>query len=65
VTDTKTTVKVIIEKLTADTKSILSEKVFNLAADRGIGDIIVKDSIQQLVEENFISVPVHGVLRRI
>ena len=63
--DTKSTVKTIIEKLTADTKSILSEKVFNIAADRGIGDVLVKDSIQELVEDNFIAIPIHGVLRRI
>jgi hypothetical protein len=64
VRDNKTTIQQIIEKLTAGSMSTLSEKVYNLAAERGLGDGIVDDCIQQLVEENFIMEPVRGVLKR-
>jgi hypothetical protein len=62
--DNKTTVQNIIEKLTGNSSSILSEKVFNIAAESGLGDLIVKDCIKQLVEENFVAEPVRGVLRK-
>ncbi|MDP3919116.1 MAG: hypothetical protein Q8Q35_04420 [Nanoarchaeota archaeon] len=62
--DTKTTIKDIIEKLTTETKSILAEKVFNIAAERGIGDMLVRDCLNQLSEENFITQPIHGILCR-
>ena len=65
VRDATTIVKEIIEKLTLKTTSTLSEKVFNIAAERGIGDILVSESIQKLVEDNFISEPVCGVLKKI
>ena len=64
-TETKNSIKSIIEKLTADTKSVFSDKVFNLAADLGIGEILVQDSLHQLMEENFIAEPVRGVLKRV
>jgi hypothetical protein len=65
VTDTKTSIKGIIEKLTTETTSVFSIKVFNLAADLGIGEMLVQSSIHELMEENFIREPVRGVLRRV
>lgn len=63
--DTKTSIRGIIEKLTLDTRSIFSHKVFDIAAEMGLGEMIVKDCLQQLMEEKFISEPMQGVLRRI
>ena len=65
VTDTKDRVRTIIEKLTANTTSVFSEKVYNLAADVGIGDMLVLDCLQSLKEDRFISEPVMGVLKRV
>ncbi len=63
--DTKTSVKGIIDKLTSDTRSTFSEKVFCLAGEFGIGEAIVQDCLNQLKEENFICEPMCGVLRKI
>jgi hypothetical protein len=60
----KDKVKTIIEKLTEDTNSIFSEKVYNLAAELGIGDLHVKDSLHELMEENYIDEPVLGVIKK-
>jgi len=65
VSDAKVAIKTIVEKLTANTKSVFSDKVFTLAADLGIGEMLVQDSIKQLVDENFIREPVMGVLQRV
>ena len=62
--DTKASIRGIIEKLTMETKSVFSHKVFDIAAEMGLGEIIVRDCLQKLVEENFISEPMHGVLKR-
>jgi hypothetical protein len=62
--DNITAVKQIIEKLTTKTTSILSEKVFNQAAEVGIGDMLVQDCLNQLVEDKFISMPVHGIVKK-
>ncbi len=64
-TDTKASIKGIIEKLTTNTRSVFSEKVFNLAADLGIGEMLVSDSLNELMEEQYIAEPVRGVLRRV
>lgn len=61
----KDKVKGIIDKLTADTNSILSEKIYDLAAELGIGDLHVKDSINELMEENYIDQPVLGVIKKL
>ena len=63
--DTKGSIRNIIEKLTADSRSVFSEKVFYIAGEMGIGEMIVKDCIQQLMDENFIAEPMSGVLRRV
>jgi len=63
--DAKVRIKSIIERLTTETRSIFSEKVFSLAAELGIGESHVKASLQELVAENFITEPMHGVLRRV
>ncbi len=65
VTEVKSSIKTIIEKLTTETKSVFSDKVFNLAADIGIGEILVQDSLNELMEENFIAEPMRGVLKRV
>ena len=64
-TDTKASVRGIIDKLTVQTPSILSEKVFNIAAELGIGDLLVQDSLNQLIDENFITMPMAGVVKRV
>tara|TARA_Y100000310_G_C20451326_1_gene700881 strand:+ start:671 stop:862 length:192 start_codon:yes stop_codon:yes gene_type:complete len=61
----KEKVKGIIEKLTTETNSILSEKIYDLAAELGIGDLHVKDSIHELMEENYIDQPVLGVIKKL
>ena len=43
--DIKTDIKNIVDKLTNDTNSVFSEKIYNLAADLGIGEILVKESL--------------------
>jgi len=63
--DTKTSIRGIIEKLTLESRSVFSEKVYHVAAEMGLGEMIVKDCLQQLLEENFISEPMQGVLRRV
>lgn len=63
--DTKTSIRGIIEKLTLESRSVFSEKVFYVAAEMGLGEMIVQDCLQQLIQENFISEPMQGVLRRV
>ena len=63
--DIKTSIRGIIEKLTLESRSVFSEKVYCVAAELGLGEMIVKDCLQQLMEENFISEPMQGVLRRV
>ena len=63
--DTKSSIRGIIEKLTLESRSVFSEKVYHVAAELGFGEMIVKDCLQQLLEENFISEPMQGVLRRV
>ncbi|MBI5797491.1 hypothetical protein HZA98_01145 [Candidatus Woesearchaeota archaeon] len=64
-TDTKTSIRGIIEKLTCETRSVFAEKVFYIAGEMGIGEMIVKDCLSQLMEERFIVEPMQGVLRRV
>jgi len=61
----KDKVKTIIEKLTEDTKSAFSYKIYDLAAEFGIGETHVKTSIQELEKENYITEPVMGVIKKI
>jgi hypothetical protein len=63
--DNLTNVKKIIDKLTIDQHSILSEKVFNLAAELGIGDNLVQDCLNQLREDNYIAMPMPSIVKRI
>ncbi len=63
--DTKTSIRGIIEKLTLESRSVFSEKVYYVAAEMGLGEMIVQDCLQQLIQENFISEPMQGVLKRI
>lgn len=62
--DPKGQIKDIILKLTKDKPAILTEKIFELAADFGIGDRSVNESIQELLMEQFIIEPVQGVIKR-
>ena len=62
--DAKVSVKVIIDKLTLDSRSVFSEKVYNIAAEMGLGEYIVQDCLQQLMAENYICEPVIGVLKK-
>ena len=63
--DTKTSIRGIIDKLTKESRSVFSEKVFYIAGEMGIGEMIVQDCLQQLMEENYITEPMQGVLRRL
>ena len=62
--DTKASIRAIIEKLTLESRSVFSHKVFDIAGEMGLGEMIVKDCLQQLLDENFITEPMQGVLRR-
>ena len=46
----KDKVKGIIEKLTEETNSVFSHKIYDLAAEFGIGEGHVKTSLQELEE---------------
>ena len=63
--DIKEDVKNIVEKLTSETKSVLSEKIFNLAAELGIGELLVRESLHELKKDNYIVEPVMGVIKKI
>jgi len=63
--DTKISIRGIIEKLTLESRSVFSEKVYYVAAEMGLGEMIVQDCLQQLIQENFISEPMQGVLKRV
>lgn len=63
--DTKASIRGIIEKLTSESRSVFSEKVYYVAAEMGLGEMIVRDCIQQLLDEKFISEPMQGVLKRV
>ena len=63
--DTKASIRGIIEKLTSESRSVFSEKVYYIAGEMGLGEMIVKDCLQQLMDENFISEPMLGVLKRV
>lgn len=60
----KEQIKNIITRLTSAKPTILAEKVFFVAGEFGIGDNIVKEIIQDLTNEKFISEPVPGVIKR-
>ena len=64
VADNLTSIRKIIDKLTMQSTTVLSEKVFNLAAEMGIGDALVKDCLDQLAKEKYISMPMHGLLKK-
>ncbi|MAG78121.1 hypothetical protein CL616_02020 [archaeon] len=63
--DIKTDIKNIVDKLTNDTNSVFSEKIYNLAADLGIGEILVKESLLELMDDNYICEPVMGIIKKI
>jgi len=63
--DIKEDVKNIVEKLTCDTSSIFAEKIYYLAADLGIGEMLVKESLMQLIDDDYICEPVMGIIKRI
>lgn len=63
--EAKVRVKNIVEKLTMDTSSIFAEKVYLLAAEFGIGEMLVKESLQELIADNFVTEPMQGILRRV
>ncbi len=61
----KDKVKGIIEKLTEDTNSVFSQKIYDLAAEFGIGEGHVKSSLQELEEDKYITEPVIGVIKKL
>jgi hypothetical protein len=63
--DTKESIKWIIDNLTTQGSSVFSEKVYNVAAEFGIGEHMVKDCINQLIQENFVCEPMCGILRKV
>jgi hypothetical protein len=63
--DIKEDVKNIVDKLTNDTNSVFSEKVYNLAADLGIGELLVKESLHELMDDNYICEPIMGIIKKI
>ncbi|MBI4447692.1 hypothetical protein HY643_01810 [Candidatus Woesearchaeota archaeon] len=56
-------VREIIEKLTKERESVLSEKVFFEAGELGIGETFVQKTIDELKEKNFLFEPMRGVLK--
>ncbi len=62
--DFKETVKGIISKLTKNSSSVFSDKVFFEAGEIGIGETYVHESLKVLKEENFIKEPIPGLLKR-
>ncbi|MBT3985844.1 hypothetical protein HOD38_04410 [archaeon] len=63
--DIKEDVKNIVNKLTIDTSSVFSEKIYYLAGELGIGELLVKESLQELINDKFIAEPVMGIIKRI
>ena len=63
--DIKEDVKNIVNKLTIDTSSVFSEKVYYLAGELGIGELLVKESLQELINDKFIAEPVMGIIKKI
>lgn len=61
----KEDVKIIVDKLTLETRSVISEKVFNLAAELGIGELLVRESLHQLIQDNYICEPIQGVIKKL
>ena len=64
VRDFKDSIKDIISKLTLESRSVFSQKVFSEAGEIGIGEDYVANSIRSLKDENFICEPIPGVLKR-
>lgn len=62
--DFKDSIRVIISKLTLESKSVFSQKVLFEAGEIGIGENYVHQSIKSLKDENFICEPIPGVLKR-
>jgi len=52
--DVKCVVKSIIERLTHDTKSIFSERIFLEAGELGIGESYVRQALEKLKEERYL-----------
>ena len=63
--DIKEDVKNIVNKLTIDTSSVFSEKIYYLAGELGLGELLVKESLQELINDKFIAEPVMGIIKRI
>jgi hypothetical protein len=61
----KDKVKGIIEKLTEGTNSVFSHKIYDLAAEFGIGEGHVRSSLEELEEDKFITEPVMGVIKKV
>lgn len=62
--DFKESVKGIISKLTKDSKSVFSQKVFYEAGEEGIGELAVIESINMLKEDRSIEEPIPGLIKR-
>ncbi|MEA3378134.1 MAG: hypothetical protein U9Q69_00690 [Nanoarchaeota archaeon] len=61
----KEKLKHIIERLTQKSRSIFADKVFLEAGEFGIGEIHVQEIINELKDENFISQPIQGIIKKV
>lgn len=62
--DFKDNIKGIISKLTKDSRSVFSHKIFFEAGEAGIGEWAVVESLNLLKEEKCIDEPIPGVIKR-
>ncbi len=64
VIDFKDKIKGLISKFTQNSSSVFSDIIISEAGEAGIGEEYVNKSIKTLKDENFISEPIPGVLKR-
>jgi len=62
--DLKGTVKNIIDRLTIDTNSVFSEKLFLEAGEQGIGEVYVKKALLELQEDKSVEEVFNGKVIR-
>lgn len=64
VNNSKDKLKGIIERLTTGKKSVFMETILFEAGEAGIGESLVEEGMNQLIAENFIYVPLKGVVKK-
>lgn len=62
--DLKGAVKNIIDRLTIDTNSVFSEKLFLEAGEQGIGEVYVKKALLELKEDKSVEEVFNGKVIR-